>query len=56
MKISPAQMKRWRTLESEHSKSVKKQESIVRDHVREHGTHYYPALIKMESQLKKKYG
>lgn len=55
MKITPTQMRRWRALESEHSKSVKRQEAIVRQHIAEHGVHYYPALIRMESQLRRKY-
>jgi hypothetical protein len=54
MKITPAQMARWRMLEAEHTKNRFQQEKIVRDHVREHGIQYYPALIKMERGLKKR--
>jgi len=56
MKISPAQMARWRAMESEHSKSKVAQERIVRQHIAEHGPHYYPYLIRMERLLKRKYG
>jgi len=54
MKITPAQMARWRKLEDEHSKSKAAQERIVRQHVAAHGIKYYPALIKMERVLKKR--
>jgi hypothetical protein len=54
-KITRQQMTRWRRLEAEHSPSPKRQETIVRQHVGEHGIHYYPALIKMETTLQKKY-
>ena len=56
MRITAAQMARWRKLEDEHSKSKARQEQIVRDHVRAHGIHYYPALMRMEQLLKRKYG
>lgn len=52
-KITPAQMKAWRRMEAEHSKNKAVQERIVRQHIREHGINYYPALKKMESKLKK---
>jgi len=54
MRITAAQMARWRKMESEHTKSKAKQEQIVRDHIRAHGKGYYPALAKMESKLRKK--
>ena len=54
MRITAAQMARWRKMEAEHTKNPIQQAKIVRDHVREHGMGYYPALKKMESRLKKK--
>lgn len=49
--ITEDQMRRWRAMESEHTSNVKGQERIVMQHVKEHGTGYYPALKKMESHL-----
>ena len=52
--VNPTDMRRWRKLESEHTKSTQGQERIVCQHVQEHGIAYYPALIKMERRLPKK--
>ena len=46
--------KSWVNIEKEHTKSDKKATKIVKDHLREMGCGYYPALIKMEKSLKKK--
>jgi hypothetical protein len=40
-------------MEGEHTKSKKGQKKIVKDHEKEYGKVYYPALKKMESKLKK---
>jgi hypothetical protein len=44
----------WVNLEMEHTKSRIKAKKIVKDHLREFGKGYYPALIRMERRLKKK--
>jgi hypothetical protein len=54
MKISPAQMAQWMAMEAEHSRSKARQRQIVMQHIREHGSRYYPALAKMERNLKKR--
>lgn len=46
--------KSWIDLELEHTSSRKTAKNIVKDHIREFGCDYYPALKKMEKQLKKK--
>ena len=43
----------WIDLELEHTTSRRKARAIVKDHLREFGCGYYPALKKMESKLKK---
>ena len=43
----------WIEIEKEHTKSDKKAEKIVQDHIREHGCNYYPELIKLEKRLNK---
>ncbi len=43
----------WIKMESEHVKTKSGQMKIVKDHVKEFGCGYYPALKKMESKLKK---
>ena len=45
--------KRWINLEMEHTKNPNVAKKIVQDHIREFGCKYYPALIKLESKLKK---
>ena len=50
-KISPKDMKRWYRIEMEHTTSPARARNVVRDHVREHGLLYYPALIRMEKKL-----
>lgn len=52
--ITEAQMKKWRAMEAEHTKSKAGQERIVMQHVTEHGIAYYPALQKMEAKLPKR--
>jgi hypothetical protein len=49
------QVKKYGKLESrEHHVSPSIGRRIARDHVREFGTRYYPALERMEKRLKKK--
>lgn len=43
--------KEWVNIEKEHTKSNKKAEKIVNDHINEFGCRYYPELIKMEKRL-----
>ena len=50
---SSEQMAKWRAMEAEHTKSRQGQERIVMQHVHEFGPRYYPALKKMENNLKK---
>lgn len=45
--------KSWLDAEMEHTNSRKVARRIVSDHIREHGCSYYPALLKMETKLKK---
>lgn len=45
--------KNWIKIEMEHTKSKKRAEKIVKDHLNEFGCKYYPALIKMEKKLNK---
>lgn len=45
--------KKWVDIELEHTKSRKVAKKIVKDHLKEMGCGYYPALIKMEAQLNK---
>ena len=45
--------KKWIKLEMEHTKNPDIAKKIVKDHLREFGKEYYPALIKMEKRLKK---
>jgi hypothetical protein len=52
--IPRKKMLQWRRMENEHTTNTKRQEAIVRQHIREHGIGYYPALIKMERRLDKK--
>ena len=52
--ITDEQMKKWRAMEAEHTKNAMQQAKIVREHVREHGIGYYPALKKMEDKLPKR--
>ena len=47
------QLAEWRAMEAEHTASRKGQERIVMQHVHEFGPRYYPALKKMENNLKK---
>lgn len=44
---------KWVNIEMEHTDSKKEAIKIVKDHLKEHGCGYYPALIKMEARLKK---
>jgi len=46
--------KKWVNLEMEHTKSRKMAKKIVGDHIKEYGCEYYPALIKMKSNLTKR--
>jgi hypothetical protein len=43
-----------RKMEAEHVKSKKGQDKIIKDHEKEFGKAYYPALKKMEGKLKKR--
>jgi hypothetical protein len=45
--------KTWINLEMEHTKSRNMAKKIVKDHLKEFGSRYYPNLIKMERKLKK---
>ena len=45
--------KAWVEIEKEHTTSNKKAEQIVKEHIKEHGCNYYPALIKMEKKVTK---
>lgn len=53
-RFNPRLLKIGTTIELEHTTSRKKAEKIARQHMCELGASYYPALIKMESSLKKK--
>jgi len=46
--------KQWVDIELEHTSSRKKARKIACDHYKEFGNAYYPALIKMESKLRRK--
>jgi hypothetical protein len=46
--------KSWIDIELEHTKSRKIARKIANDHLKEMGCGYYPALIKMEKNLKRK--
>ena len=46
--------KKWIELEKEHTSSDATAKRIVKEHVKEWGCGYYPALIKMEKRLKRK--
>jgi len=46
--------KSWIDIELEHTTSRSKSRKIVKDHMKEFGCAYYPALIKMETKLTKK--
>ncbi len=43
--------KSWIKLEKEHTSSSVQARKIVKDHLREFGCGYYPALKKMEKQI-----
>ena len=44
--------KTWVEIEKEHTKSNKKAEEIVEEHIKEYGCDYYPELIKLTKKLK----
>lgn len=46
--------KSWINIELEHTKSRKTARKIANDHLKEFGCVYYPALIKMERNLKRR--
>ena len=46
--------KSWIELEKEHTKSNRIAKKIVQDHLKEFGCEYYPNLLKMERNLKRK--
>lgn len=46
--------KEWIDIEMEHTKNRFIAEKIARDHIKEYGCKYYPALKKMEAKLKRK--
>jgi len=52
--MSPAQMRTGVKVEKEHTPSPTVAKKIVADHVKELGTGYYPALLKMEKKLEKR--
>ena len=53
-RLTQRQLVAWRAMEAEHSGSRHVQERIVRQHIKEFGMGYYPALQKMEAHLKKR--
>lgn len=46
--------KKWIDLEMEHTTNRFFAKKIACDHIKEFGSKYYPALIKMERKLKRK--
>ena len=45
--------KKWIDMEKEHTSSDSVAKRIVKEHIKEWGCGYYPALIKLERKLKK---
>jgi hypothetical protein len=52
--MSPEQMRTGVKVEKEHTPSPTIAKKIVADHIKELGTGYYPALLKMEKGLERK--
>jgi hypothetical protein len=51
--INTEELNKWVQMEMVHADgNEEKAKKIVEDHIREHGTKYYPALIEMENRLK----
>lgn len=51
--LNPADVDKWVDMELIHTDGDREgAKKIVKDHILEHGIGYYPALIKMESELK----